>query len=168
MDIRGDCNYHKSIYLQTVNEFLFQPRTGSVVKYNARLLLHMGWLLPYRGGGVVDLHSFVLLVLVLSLTSIMAFFSCEKSTSSVCVPLSKSPFISKNLSLLTISALITSFFLNNVVQRWWQTRVHIGNVITRSKTSMTNIMAIACNSVLVASPDVKYAKKVHRIRQNFK
>ena len=156
----GDTDDCESLHVHTVLEFLFKPRRGNIVRYNARHLLHFGWLFPYRGGGVVDFHSFVLFALIIVITSIIAFFSCDNITSKVCVPLSKSPSIGNNLTLLTLSALIISFFLNNVVQRWWQTRCHIGNVISRSKTSMVNIMAVACNSVLTASATVKYTKKV--------
>ena len=155
----GVCEDNASFNVDSVFDFILKPRSGNIVKYNARHLLLYGWLFPHRGS-VVDCHNFVLFGVIIIVSSVVALVSCDNISSKIRFPLSKSPSISNNLTLLILLALILSFFLKNILQRWWLTRCHISNVINRSKTSLVNIMAVACNSVLTANATEKFARKV--------
>eukprot|EP01041_Mallomonas_annulata_P003269 gene3269-6472_t len=143
-----------------LNHLIFGKK-GRLIKYNSKYLVHLGWLFPHKGG-ILSLHQLLVVFLLVVIVTILSYFGCEnRSTESFCFPLPEPS--TTNLTLLTLSSLILSFFVNNVLQRWWAIRVHLGNVIGRGNSTMVNLMAIVCNAVINTPPSEQKKMKVAAI-----
>eukprot|EP01041_Mallomonas_annulata_P012797 gene12797-26979_t len=136
---------------------------GRLIKYNAQYLVHLGWLFPHKGG-IISLHQLLVVFLLVVVVTVISHFSCENSISdseSFCFPLAERS--TSNLTLLMLSSLILSFFVNNVLKRWWETRVHLGNVSGRGNNVMVNLMAIVSNAVINTPPSERVKMKTAAI-----
>ena len=94
---------------------------GSILSYHLRYLLSIGWMIPRRGS-IFSIYEIVgILFIVVSITSLLAYSSCEMpGATSSCLTL---PIPSTStLTLMTLCSFILAFFVNTAITRWWAVR----------------------------------------------
>ena len=158
-DSESDGGNAESSYYYTL---LFGKQNSHIIRYNSAFLLHFGWLFPHQGS-IVNVRQIVILSVSITLVTILAKISCDNSNLKYCVPLAQNPSIGNNLTLLTLSSLILSFFMNMVIQRWWSCVNCLGAVDGRSYSVMLSVMSMITTTVVNAPKDKQKELKVRNL-----
>jgi hypothetical protein len=110
----------------------------------------IGWMIPYRGSIFSASQEVVLTAVVLIVCTLLSIFSCnpENKSSKACVPF---PIPSTSyLTLLTLCSFLLGFSLNIMLGRWWNVRMHLGDV-TAGSGALVSLLTSALSSSLSSS-----------------
>jgi len=137
------------VYEQSLEE----PGHGSILRYGTTYAITIGWLIPRRGSVFTLLEQICVSGLFVAICTILAYNSCDnRPNSNFCIKLM--PPSTSNLTLMTLCSFVVAFFMNTVINRWWNIRLHIQGVIGSSINLMMILMPILASHVRHAHPEM--------------
>jgi predicted membrane chloride channel (bestrophin family) len=115
---------------------------GSIISFDVNYVLLLGWIFPRRGSIFNLLETAVIMALVIGLTTILAFVTCEQphANQSTCIIL-PTPSTSY-LTLMTLCSFIIGFFVNTVMTRWWATRTALQGVMGAAQELLLIVIGV--------------------------